>query len=167
MALQVCNRANTADIKRVFASMLCGASRIIQLRMSCYVPRCSVCWQTRADRHEDCARRGWLSLKIYGNFTSPSTTSPRIAVWRALVFVIDVKKRFLRFLFLSRFYVFNVFFNFPYLFKIKNVENWLSVQANSEIFVLHLTNDRPNCSGLLLLSTFFVSCWAYYMRVGI
>ena len=27
-----------------------------------------------------------------------------------------------------------------------------------------LTNDRPKCSGLLLLSTFFVSCWAYYMR---
>ena len=33
--------------------------------------------------------------------------------------------------------------------------------------MLHLTNDRPNCSALLLLSTFFVSCWAYYMRVGI
>jgi len=39
------------------------------------------------------------------------------------------------------------------------------MQANSEIFVLHLTNDRPNCSGLLLLSTVFHSCWAYYMRV--
>jgi len=25
------------------------------------------------------------------------------------------------------------------------------MQANSEISVLHLTNDRPNCSGLLLL----------------
>ena len=42
----------------------------------------------------------------------------------------------------------------------------LSMQANSEISVLHLTNDRPNCSGLLLLSTIFVACWAYYMRVG-
>jgi len=41
------------------------------------------------------------------------------------------------------------------------------MQANSENSVLHLTNDRPNYSGLLLLSTFFVSCWAYYMRVGI
>ena len=30
------------------------------------------------------------------------------------------------------FYVFNVFY-FPYVFKIKNVENLLSVQANSEI----------------------------------
>ena len=39
------------------------------------------------------------------------------------------------------------------------------MQANSEISVLHLTNDRPNCSGLLLLSTVFVFCWAYYMRV--
>jgi len=39
------------------------------------------------------------------------------------------------------------------------------MQANSEISVLHLTNDRPNCSGLLLLSTVFHSCWAYYMRV--
>jgi len=28
--------------------------------------------------------------------------------------------------------------------------------------VLHLTNDRLNCSGLQLLSTFFVYCWAYY-----
>jgi len=43
------------------------------------------------------------------------------------------------------------------------------MQANSEISVLHLTNDRrrPNCSGLLLLVTIFVACWAYYMRVGI
>jgi len=41
------------------------------------------------------------------------------------------------------------------------------MQANSEISVLHLINDRPNCSGLLLLSTFFVSCWTYYMKVGI
>ena len=42
------------------------------------------------------------------------------------------------------------------------------MHANSEIYVLHLTDDRPNCSGLLLLSTFFVSfCWAYDMRVGI
>jgi len=30
--------------------------------------------------------------------------------------------------------------------------------------VLHLTNDRLNCSGLLLLSTIFVACWAYYLR---
>jgi len=51
--------------------------------------------------------------------------------------------------------------------KIKNVENLLSVQANSEISVLHLSNDRLNCSGLLLLSTIFVACWAYYIRVGI
>jgi len=29
------------------------------------------------------------------------------------------------------------------------------MQANSEIFVLHLTDDRLNCSGLLLLSTIF------------
>jgi len=41
------------------------------------------------------------------------------------------------------------------------------MQANSEISVLHLTNDRLNCNGLLLLSTIFVACWAYYMRVGI
>jgi len=32
----------------------------------------------------------------------------------------------------------------------------LSMQAPSEISVLHLTDDRLNCSGLLLLSTFFV-----------
>ena len=51
--------------------------------------------------------------------------------------------------------------------KIKNVENLLSVQANSEIPVLHLSNDRLNCSGLLLLSTIFVACLAYYIRVGI
>ena len=40
------------------------------------------------------------------------------------------------------------------------------MQANSEISVLglHLTNDGPNSSGLLLLSTFFVSCWAYKGR---
>jgi len=37
------------------------------------------------------------------------------------------------------------------------------MQANSEISVLHLTSDRLNCSGLLLLSSFFVACWAYYM----
>ena len=43
----------------------------------------------------------------------------------------------------------------------------VSVQANSEISVLHLINDRPNCSGILLLSTFFVSCYAYYMRICI
>jgi len=41
------------------------------------------------------------------------------------------------------------------------------MQASSEISVLRLTNSRFNCSGLLLLSTSFVSCWAYYMRVGI
>ena len=41
------------------------------------------------------------------------------------------------------------------------------MQANSEIFVLHLTIDRLNCSGLLLLSTSFVACLAYYIRVGI
>ena len=41
------------------------------------------------------------------------------------------------------------------------------MQAHSEISVLHLTSDRLNCRGLLLLSTFCVSCWAYYMRVGI
>ena len=41
------------------------------------------------------------------------------------------------------------------------------MQAHSEISVLHLTNDRLNCSGLLLLSTILVACWAYYMMVGI
>jgi len=41
------------------------------------------------------------------------------------------------------------------------------MQANSAIYVLHLTNDRLNCSGLLLLSTILVACWAYYKRVGI
>ena len=41
------------------------------------------------------------------------------------------------------------------------------MQVNSEIPVLHLTNDRLNCSGLVLLSTIFVAFWAYYMRVGI
>ena len=64
------------------------------------------------------------------------------------------------------FYVLNVFFIFRTVLKLKNVENLLSIQANSEISVLHLTNDRPNCSGGLL-STFFVSSWTYYMRVGI
>jgi len=34
----------------------------------------------------------------------------------------------------------------------KNVENLLSVQANTEISVLHLTNDRLNCSGCFQLS---------------
>jgi len=43
----------------------------------------------------------------------------------------------------------------------------MQLQANNEISVLHLINDRLNCSGLLLLSTIFVACWAYYMRVGI
>jgi len=41
------------------------------------------------------------------------------------------------------------------------------MQANNEIYVLHLSSDRPNCSGLLLISTFFVSSSAYYMMVGI
>jgi len=41
------------------------------------------------------------------------------------------------------------------------------MQANSEISVLHLTNDRLNCSGLLLLSTILAACWVYYMSVGI
>ena len=80
---------------------------------------------------------------------------------------IDVKKRFLTFLFLSRFLRFLTFFIFRTFFKIKNVESLFSMQANSEISVLHLTSDRLNCSGLLLLSTIFVACWAYYMRVGI
>ena len=31
------------------------------------------------------------------------------------------------------------------------------MQANSEISVLDLTNDKLNCSGLLLLSTIFVA----------
>ena len=42
------------------------------------------------------------------------------------------KKRFLRFLFLSRFYVFKRFFIFRTFSKIKNVENLLSMQAKSE-----------------------------------
>jgi len=42
-----------------------------------------------------------------------------------------------------------------------------SMQATGEISVLHLTNDRLNFGGLLLLSTIFVACSAYYMRVGI
>jgi len=41
------------------------------------------------------------------------------------------------------------------------------IDATVDLMTDDLTNDRPNCSGLLLLSTFFVSCWAYYMRVGI
>jgi len=41
------------------------------------------------------------------------------------------------------------------------------MQTNSEISVLHLINDRLNCIGLLLLSTIFVACWAYYMKAGI
>ena len=52
--------------------------------------------------------------------------------------------------------VFYVFILVTFL-KIKNVENLLSMQANSEISVLHLTNDRLNCSGLLLL--FQLSLW--------
>jgi len=39
-------------------------------------------------------------------------------------------------------------------FKIKNVESLLSMQANSDISVLHLTNDRLNCSGLLAFMNF-------------
>jgi len=68
------------------------------------------------------------------------------------------KNVFLRFSFLSRFLTF--FFIFRTFFKIKNVEKieyLLSMQVNSEISVLHLTNDRLNCSGLLLLSTIFVA----------
>jgi len=80
---------------------------------------------------------------------------------------IYVKKRFFYVFILVTFFMFLTLFYFPYVFKIKNVQNLLSPQANSEISVLHLTNDRLNCSGLLLLSTFFVSCWAYYIRVGI
>jgi len=38
------------------------------------------------------------------------------------------------------------------------------MQANSEISVLHLTNDRLNSSGLLLLST---NLWLAGPRVGI
>ena len=75
------------------------------------------------------------------------------------------KKRFFVFYY-RQVFTFLTFF-FRTFFKIKNVENLLSVQANGEISVLHLTNDRLNCSGLLLLSTIFVACWAYYMRVGI
>ena len=78
------------------------------------------------------------------------------------------KNVFTFFLFLSRFLRFlTFFFIFRTFLKIKNVEKLLSMQANSEISALHLTNDRPNCSGLLLLSTFFVSWSTYYMRVGI
>ena len=80
---------------------------------------------------------------------------------------IDIKNVFFTFFILVTFLRFLTFSYFLYVFKIKNVENLLSLQAYSEISVLHLTNDRFNCSGLLLLSTFFVSCWAYYMRVGI
>jgi len=69
-------------------------------------------------------------------------------------------------LFLSRFYISNVLY-FPSFFKNKNVDNLLSMQANTEISVLYLANDRLNCSGLLLLSTIFVACWAYYMTVDI
>ena len=67
----------------------------------------------------------------------------------------------------SRFFYVFTFFIFHTFLKIINVENLLSLQANSEISVLHLTNDRLDCSSLPLLSTFFVSCWAYYMTVGI
>ena len=64
---------------------------------------------------------------------------------------IDVKKNVLYVL-----YSCDVFFTFINVFKMKNVENLLSMQAPSEISVLHLTNDRLNCSGLLLLS---LSLW--------
>jgi len=77
---------------------------------------------------------------------------------------IDVKNVFYVFILVT---FFNVFFIFRTFLKIKNVENLLCMQANSEISVLYLNNDRPNCSDLLLPSTIFVACWAYYMRVGI
>ena len=89
------------------------------------------------------------------------------------------KNVFLRFLFLSRFYVYNVFLFFRTFFKQKTLKicflcklivrfNFLkSTFLNTRSNCASLNNDRPNCSGLLLLSTFFVSCWAYYMRVGI
>jgi len=48
--------------------------------------------------------------------------------------------------------------------KIKNVENLLSKQQIKTVSVLYLTNDRSNFSGLLLLSTFFVSCWVCYIE---
>ena len=76
------------------------------------------------------------------------------------------KNVFTFFILVTLFTFFNVLY-FPYVFKIKNVENLLSMQVNSEISMLHLTNDRPNCIDLLLLSTFFVSWWGYYMKVGI
>ena len=50
---------------------------------------------------------------------------------------IDVKKRFYVFIIVTFFYVFNVFFILRTFFKIKNVENLLSMHANSEISVLH------------------------------
>jgi len=78
-----------------------------------------------------------------------------------------VKNLFYVFYYCHVFYVFNVFFIFRTFFTIKNVENLLSLQANSEVSVLHFTNDWLNCSGLLLLSTIFAACWAYYMRVCI
>ena len=64
---------------------------------------------------------------------------------------------FLRVLFLSRFYAFLTFLFSARFLKIKIVENVLSMQADSEISVLHLTNDRLNCIGLLLLTCFQLS----------
>ena len=64
------------------------------------------------------------------------------------VFTCFILVTFLRF--------FNVFI-FRTFFKIKIVENLLSMQADSEISVLHLTNDRLNCIGLLLLTCFQLS----------
>jgi len=66
------------------------------------------------------------------------------------VFSIDVKKRFY----------------FPYVFKIKPLKICFLCKLIVRFLCYISPNDRVNCSGLLLLSTIFVACWADYMRVG-
>ena len=42
--------------------------------------------------------------------------------------------------------------------QVQNLYKILKYQINKNVSLTHLTNDRPNYRGLLLLSTFFVSC---------
>ena len=71
---------------------------------------------------------GWeLNLRLHGRnaiTTRPPShvdTQVLLLVTQVLVSIIDVKKTFLRFLFLSRFYVFNVFFIFR---RFLNKKRW-------------------------------------------
>jgi len=63
-----------------------------------------------------------------------------------------LKKRFYVF-YSCHVFTFLTFFYFPYVFKNKkNVENLLSMQAHSEISVLHLTNDLSRVDGVVIFT---------------